>query len=263
MKREQFIEKCGSDDFYFSDRTHVSCSMLKKALKSPKHLKDYLDKPSFTTPAMTFGSAFHCLLLEPEKFNNQFYILDLNQRPNKDMTMAAGVNKKWKESELSIAKDLGKSIISEADLDKLDLMIESVMQHDEIRQYLKESKREVPNAWEINGIKCKGKFDLLAFDYIADFKTTAELKGISKFGYDCKDHDYDMQAAFYCDSMGLDQFKFIVVSKKDPYNVAVYDASEEFLARGRAKYMEALDIYDKYFLSCDEEISSYLEKGTL
>ena len=72
-----------------------------------------------------------------------------------------------------------------------------------------------------------------------------------------------MQAAFYCDALGLDQFKFIVVGKEDPYNVALYDVSPEFLEFGRRKYHYALDLYEKYFLSCDEEIDSYIEEGTL
>ena len=72
-----------------------------------------------------------------------------------------------------------------------------------------------------------------------------------------------MQAAFYCDGLGLDQFQFIIVGKNNPHDVGLFDVSPEFLESGRRKYLYALDLYEKYFLSCEENIDSYIEEGIL
>jgi exodeoxyribonuclease VIII len=264
VTRLRFLENLENDNYYYADTTHVSCSMLKHLLKSPIHLRNYLENPPPSTPAMTFGSAFHCLILEPEKFNENFFILDTNERPEKDKTMASKANKQWKAITYSKAKAKNQSVITLDELDLIDSMTESLVNHEEVNKYLSECQREKPIAWSWNNeISCKGKVDLLAFDYLADIKTTAEFGGIDKFRYDCKKYHYDMQAAFYCDAMNLDQFKFIVVGKNAPHDVGVFDVSPEFLEAGRRKYRYALDLYDKYFISCTSSIDKYLETGTL
>lgn len=265
--KDQFIEKLKDDSFYYSDKSHVSCSMLKHLLKSPIHLQMYLDNPPPSTPAMAFGSALHCLLLEPEKFNDGFYIYDTKHRPEKDKTMASKANKEWKAKQIRTSYAKNQILITSEDLDKIDDMISSMTKHDDVNKILATCEKEKAIAWSniVNDstIDCKGKIDLATFDYIADVKTTAEFGGIDKFRYDCKKYHYDMQAAFYCDALGLDQFKFIVVGKNAPYDVGIFDISPEFLESGRQKYKYALSQYEKYFISCAKNIDNYIEKGTL
>ena len=261
---KKFTESLADDKVYFADKTHVSCSMLKNLLKSPADFRAYLDSPPEATPAMTFGSAFHCMALEPHKFNDQFYILDTELRPEKEKGMTSTINKKWKMVELSHAQSVGKSIISVKDLDKIDAMCMSLFHHPKVMELISQAEKEQAVTWTTDkGIKCKGKLDLKSFDFIADIKTTAEFGGLDKFKYDCKKYHYDMQAAFYSDAVGLDQFKFIVIGKNFPYNVGIFDVSPEFLESGRQKYKYTLEMYDKYFVSCTEEIDSYIEEGTL
>lgn len=263
----KFLESLADDKVYYADKTHVTCSMLKHLLKSPAHLKSYLDNPPESTPAMVFGSAFHCMVLEPDNFNDRFYILDTDLRPEKEKTMTSKINKTWKLEEIEHAKIQEKQIITILDLNKIDSMCESLFAHKDVVGILNQSKKETAITWDWNEglskIKCKGKLDLQSFDFIADIKTTASFGGLEKFRYDCKNYNYDMQAAFYCDALGLDQFKFIVIGKDYPFSVGVFDVSHEFLEAGRRKYQYALELYEKYFLSCTENIDSYIEKGTL
>lgn len=263
-KQERFNEKLLDDNFYYSDKTHVSCSMLKHLLKSPAHLENYLKNPPKSTPAMVFGSAFHCMVLEPNKFNDNFYILDVNLRPEKEKGMTSKINKAWKAEELTYASAANKEIITMDELEKIELMCASLFKHPKVAKLISESQKEEPISWStVDGIKCKGKLDLKSFDFIADIKTTAEFGGIDKFKYDCKKYNYDMQAAFYSDALFMDQFKFIVIGKNYPYDVAIYDVSPEFLEAGRAKYTYALEMYDKYFVSCTDQVSDYMETGVL
>ena len=265
----KLLESFRDDKIYYADSSHVTCSMLKYLLKSPAHLRSYLENRQESTPAMVFGKAFHCLALEPEKFNDKFYLFDPDLRPEKEKGMTSKINKAWKQEELKLAELEGKDLITGDELDKIDRMCNSLFNHKKVRDLLNTSKREQPFIWHINRMHCKdiinakGKVDLQSFDFIADIKTTAEFGGIDKFKYDCKKYHYDMQAAFYCDALGLDQFKFIVVGKQEPHSVGIYDVSPEFLESGRRKYLYALDLYEKYFLSCDEEIDSYIEEGIL
>ena len=265
----KLLESFRDDKIYYADSSHVTCSMLKYLLKSPAHLRSYLENREKSTPAMVFGSAFHCMALEPENFNERFYIFDTNLRPEKEKGMTSKINKAWKQEELKLAELEDKQLITADDLDKIDRMCNSLFNHKRVRSLVEQSKREQPFIWHINRMHCKdivnakGKVDLQSFDFIADIKTTAEFGGIDKFKYDCKKYHYDMQAAFYCDALGLDQFKFIVIGKEDPHSVGIYDVSPEFLESGRRKYHYALDLYEKYFLSCEENIDSYIEEGIL
>ena len=268
-KAQKFLKSLSDDKVYYADKTHVTCSMLKYLLKSPAHLQMYLDNPPKSTPAMTFGSAFHCMVLENDKFNDRFYILDTNLRPDKDKGMTSKLNKAWKAEEIKFAKDNDKEMVTYEDLEKIEAMSNSMLKHPEVVNIINTCQKEQAFTWPINKMHCKdiidakGKIDLKSFDFIADIKTTAEYGGIDKFKYDCKKYHYDMQAAFYCDALGLDQFKFIVVGKDYPHSVGVFDVSEEFLAAGRSKYLYALDLYEKYFLSCDDQISDYMDTGVL
>lgn len=265
----KFLESLQDDKVYYADKTHVTCSMLKHLLKSPAHLRSYLDNPPKSTPAMVFGSAFHCFTLEPDKFNDRFYILDTNLRPEKEKGMTSKINKTWKSEELDHAKAQDKEIITMDELSKIESMCDSLFSHEYVVDIVKQCKREQAITWPNNRmhcldiIQCKGKLDLQSFDFIADIKTTAEFGGIDKFKYDCKKYHYDMQAAFYCDGLGLDQFKFIVIGKEYPHSVGIFDVSPEFLESGRRKYLYALDLYEKYFLSCSENVDSYIDVGTL
>ena len=52
----------------------VSASLLKQIAKSPAHAKAYLSQQQEPTAAMLFGTAFHCAVLEYEKFTQQYAV---------------------------------------------------------------------------------------------------------------------------------------------------------------------------------------------
>ena len=43
----------------------------------------------------------------------------------------------------------------------------------------------------------------------------------------------------------------------------LYTMCPEFLEAGRAKYIYALEMYNKYFVSCTDQVSDYMETGVL
>lgn len=62
---------------YHAEKRFISKHMLDLVADSPQKFRAAMDaEPEEPTPAMKFGSAFHTLVLEPEKFWEQYYLLD-------------------------------------------------------------------------------------------------------------------------------------------------------------------------------------------
>ena len=61
-----------TDDNYYQDREYISASMVKQALQGSKKQFDYAMNNSLETEAMLAGSAFHSMILEPDKFDSEY-----------------------------------------------------------------------------------------------------------------------------------------------------------------------------------------------
>ena len=55
-----------------------------------------------------------------------------------------------------------------------------------------------------------------------------------------------MQAAFYCDMLGVENFKFIAVETNYPYSVEVYTLSDDMIEQGRKAWKRAFDDWKIY-----------------
>ena len=54
----------------------IGHSGIVKMLKSPAHLREYLDHPHQPTPAMAFGTAVHTYVLEQDRFAEEFVVAE-------------------------------------------------------------------------------------------------------------------------------------------------------------------------------------------
>ena len=66
------------------------------------------------------------------------------------------------------------------------------------------------------------------------------------FKRDIYKYAYHLQAAFYIDQLGINNFKFIAVQNTYPYTVEVYTLSNELLERGRNAWKQAFKDYEIY-----------------
>lgn len=96
------------------------------------------------------------------------------------------------------------------------------------------------------GIELKCRVDrFLQNGMLLDVKSTADASP-SAFPKSCYNYGYALQAAHYMHTVELATgdapagFGFIVVEKAPPYAVAVYRASDDFLAYGRNQHRELL-----------------------
>ncbi len=237
----------------------LSKSSLDKINKSIDH---YFMEPDPETTAMQVGSAFHTVILEPEKFHEEYICgpVDCDKRTS------AG-KKAWNELQEDNPK---KVILGVSDWDMIHYMKESLSRHNLASDMLKldEGYAEETIMWndeELNTLM-KGRTDFrnLSRKAIIDLKSTRDSTP-DKIEKDLWSTDlrYHLQAAIYTDgirSILKDQrweFYFIYVEKKPPYGVQVVKIPDNALNVGRIQYRE--NIID--LLKWLDRASSYIQEG--
>jgi hypothetical protein len=220
----------------------VGHSALLHILRSPAHYRALTEQPPEPTPAMTFGSAVHAALLEPESFDARFAVAPEFDRRTKDGRAAAA---EWE------AANAGKTPLTETQRAAIDRIIASVRAHAGAARLLSRGAAELSAFWrdEETGIQCKCRPDYVHGwptepRTLVDLKTTQNASSAA-FAKTIATLGYDVQAAFYVDGAQRllhrhVNFVFVVVEVTPPYAAACYEASHSLLAVGRAKYRAAL-----------------------
>ena len=242
-----------NQDNYYEDKSHITNSMLGWLNESPAYFKSQLESQSTSTDAMIFGSAFHCKVLEPEKFDNLYYVI-----PKIDKRTKAG--KEAFSKHISEAGD--KIIISTEQYSKILGMEEAVNNNETMKELFSSNTAvtESVNSWtekirddndETHVIKCKSLIDLRrdSDNLVVDLKTTSSVKAftssIKKFGY-------DRQAAYYLRGLIANKlvspnarFVFAVVEKQSPYERAMFELDQSVLEIANEKIDHLLGVYQK------------------
>lgn len=231
-------------DPYF-DIPAMSNSALKEFKKSPKHYQWYLDNPTVATEAMRLGTAAHILILEADKFKSHYNILDLNERPDKDMTMGAKANKVWLNEFNDLTAKEDKEVITIEQFECVERMRDAVHENEFARDLLLDAQNEFEKVilWEENEIKCKGKVDIKNPAFKVDLKTTTDASA-GAFQRAVWNMEYYRQAGMYTDGYGSRvPFFFIAVEKTAPFGVAVYKCSEDLIDYGIQEYKDLIAQY--------------------
>tara|TARA_B110000238_G_scaffold159742_1_gene173314 strand:+ start:882 stop:1655 length:774 start_codon:yes stop_codon:yes gene_type:complete len=257
MKEEDILSqeiKFLDDDVYYADRKYLTNSMLGKLGKSPQHLREYFEGVGESSPALTFGKAFHTTILEPGKVDSDIAIFDGKTRRGKV----------WDEFVLD---NEGKTIISVSEWNAINQMSDIIYSNDVAATFLMKSHKESVRIWETGGVKCKGKADMVIIDdngdkILIDIKTTQDCS-LDAFRRSSMKYGYDRQAAWYLDGFGATDFWFVVIEKASPYRLAIYQASDEFIGAGRLKNNALLNKYKEFFIDKSSSIDDYYFKGLL
>lgn len=257
------------------DLVHVSPALLEWSRAAP------VDDEAKT--AVDLGSAFHCLLLEPERFDAE-YVADFSPPSGALVTVedikgaltTRGIAHKSNASKAALTKLLldsdpdapvtdalhaewragvnGRIVLSPAEMRKLQLMRDSVMAHPFARKLL-EARGDVERChyWEDarTGELCRARMDktIPALGMILDLKTTADLP---RFSNSIREYRYHVQDTFYSDGYEATlgelprAFVFLVVSTtRDRYRypVRLFSLTQIDRSIGRAEYRADLDIY--------------------
>lgn len=238
------------NEVYHANRTHVSSSVLKTALKDMDEFKRvYIDgeesKPFGNKLALDFGSYIHALILEPHLIEEEFAFWE-------GTVMREDDKEEWEQ----FKKDNeGKIIIFNDQVEHGKKLLENFYK----KEIIWEGKPVLLNTLFVGGAAeetCCAKMDgvdvKVRFDYrngkrffINDIKTTSsKIKTRKDVEKVCATYEYDLSAALYCDVVekitgNAHDFYFTFISKKDGGST-IWKASEAMLERGRAKYKEAL-----------------------
>ena len=239
------LKKLENDEHYYGEfgKQYLSNSDISTLLTNPLAL----GKQQAPRPAFLVGGYFHTAILEPDKLN-RFKIIDATTRNTK----------KYKE-----ISD-GEICLLQHEVDKIQLMTETMMSNDVCRDLIKPVLAEVdyeePRVGKIFDNMWKGKADIINHDekLVIDLKTTAD---IDKFRWSASKYNYDSQAYIYSTLFGYEMI-FIVIDK-ETRQVGIFDCSPEFYKRGEEKVRQASAAYDLFYKTEDFDHNQYLINKTL
>jgi len=195
--------------------------------KSWKHFKTVKVEE---TEALIFGRAFHCFILENDKFDSLYVVapekLDLRKTADKAI---------WAELEAS-----GKTILRHEKFEDMKKMRDSLEAHPMAKKILYRSENEGAYTAEIDGVLCKCKVDLINHGFVFDLKTCLDASP-EGFRLSVGQRKYHRQAAFYSDilernGIAVEAFIFVAIEKTAPYNVGVYKMDLPSIDVGRTDY---------------------------
>ena len=224
----------------YLDIPAINWSSLKAMHISPLNYRYWQENPSPDKPAYALGRATHTAVLEPVEFNDRY------------ATYEGVRNKKHKKYQEFMEENQGKEILSQPEWDQIWTMADAVDAHPMARSLLTGGDAEVNLEWTdpVTGLACKGRADYLT-DRVVDLKTAREVDP-RRFSRAVSDYLYHGQLAYYHDGLGYwanEQGQgatpmapiIIAVQSQPPYDVAVYQMTDEAMDAGRNLYRSLLD----------------------
>lgn len=195
------------------------------------------------SPSITLGSAVHKLVLEPEKFNDDYIIEDFEGAElNKN-------SKAYKEAKAKWLDSVGdREILSIGLFEQVTKMARNIKAI--AGGLLQGGVAEQAFFSEFDGIpvKCKADYYIESAGVVIDLKTTKSIKDFKK---SILEYGYGTQSAFYTDLISslnkrAERFVFILVETTAPYMVSVQEMSFESIEEGRTIYSEYLQTWKEY-----------------
>jgi len=252
-----------NDDNYYDDKTYITNSMLTMLDESPGKMQDYLDKKErLVINAFQIGDAVHKGVLEPEKYAG-IITWSQDMLPQPEKTLRTKENAIWLAKFRASHQD--SIVLSSKDHDQVEGMIESLTNKPKTLELLSDANYEQIALKFVQDVPMKSKGDIVRNDKtLVDIKTTANIN-IHAFAESCAKYGYYRQAALYSYMFNCTKFSFLCVEKKPPYQVAIYEVSEQKLKEGWQDILRLINRYKKYFLEqpTSNQISQYIIEGTL
>jgi exodeoxyribonuclease VIII len=223
----------------------LNWSTLKLLHTSPLLYRWRLDHPEPDKDAYRVGRAFHCAVLEPDRWRAQYRL-----QPNfGDLrtTAAKCAKADWLETLPADA-----IVLPASEYRDVEMAAAAVREHRVARQLLTGGQAEVCVTWSDpeTGLACKGRLDLLKPDGVVDLKSAREI-GPRRFSRAVGEYLYAAQLVYYwdgCVAAGLlpaeSQRPVIVAAEvTEPYDVGVYRLHETAVEAGRRLYRRLLTLW--------------------
>ena len=223
-----------SNDIYHSHDS-ISASGLKIIHK--KSVYHLINQQFKETPAMALGTAVHQAILEPHDFHDIYHVIEKIDKRTK-------AGKEEYQKQIDLAK--GKIIIEDDIHEIIKSILGDFRQNDLAQKYCK-GEIELSHYTQYEGIDVRVRPDVInhVSDFITDVKTCQD-NSPQAFKRDVYNWCYHLQAAFYMDMCGINNFRFIACTTKYPYTVEVYTLDEKDIEFGRMAYKNAFKQWKKY-----------------
>jgi hypothetical protein len=244
--KEEILAQMYDDTFYYGHlgKHALSSSSLKMILKSPKTYRNVIKygDSNGDSPALAAGKLAHWMVLEPHKID-ELHFVDASTKNTK-------IYKEAKEQygEVFLTKEKSAA----------ERLTDAIFRNEAALQLLTDSEFEVPEIAMIEGLPFRGKADIIQGDTIIDYKTTAEL---SSFKWSADKYGYDLQAYMYLRLFNKKKFTFLVIDKAST-DIGIFETTDEFIARGEQKFIQAVDNY-KYFFQDGNDLDQYVMRAIL
>lgn len=187
------------------------------------------------------GQALHTLVLEPDFFNDRFYVA-------KEMDRRTKVGKEAYQAMMIEAGS--KLLLTKEQYEQVSQMALNVREHPMFKKAFKAGSIEHSLLWKDEETKAylRSRPDFYCNLFILDLKTS-KCAAPDAFARSIINYSYHMQAALACDGLttltgepyeSVIQF---VVEKEPPYLVANYLITDAAIELGRAQYKRAAQKY--------------------
>jgi len=221
----------------------VGHSALDEFRASRKRYKArYIDKTLVTEPteAMTLGSLFHTMTVEPHRTDELYAVAPVCDRRTKDGKAA------WAEF---CSNSIGKTVVAADTFKQASDMVAALFANDTARELIESAGPvEESQFWVCpeTGLQCKSRPDKQVSDiaFLVDLKSCVDATPAG-FAKSAASYGYDRQAAWY--SWGHEllhgvrpNFVFIAVEKNAPFEVGIYELSSADTDRAREQNRSAL-----------------------
>jgi exodeoxyribonuclease VIII len=210
--------------------------------ESPRHFKRYLEQRGSMRPSvdMLRGSMFHTLLLEPENFDRDYFVMpefDARTKEGKAIRDDALLQKGDRE-------EVPSSVYEEA-----KGMAMSVAAHKPSVDLLLGARREVSIFFRcaFSGLSMKARVDAISGSKMIEVKSARSVKP-SAFERQAYDLNYDLSLYHYMlainQAYGFDivsEYYFLACENYEPYVPQCFKASELLIESGHDKWVEAVN----------------------
>jgi hypothetical protein len=243
--KEELLDNMYDDSFYYGylGKNALSSSSIKTLLSSPKTYYFTTKYGSAESQALRDGRLFHTMILEPNKLDDIIFV-----------EAATKASKEYK-----LAKETGKEVYTQTEKKAAERLCDALLRNEAVKEYLTKAEFEVPQIAMIDGVPIRAKADILKGNTIIDLKTTT---GIKDFRYSADKYSYDLQAWLYKEMFGVDNFVFIVIDKGS-LDIAIFECSDEFYAKGKAKFEQGVSNYKHFFQTEGVDLDQYVLRGVL
>jgi len=252
-------------DYYTAKLDEPSNSMLSEFRRSPLAYYDAVTNGrDLETRTMSYGRAFHCALLEPERFRSQYVTIPQGKLTSNaakldwlsecaellavDLSaVPLGKADEMRRDVSVAARSVGIEVISDEDLETLRAQVGSLNrpEHADARKLIAMAQAEVEIHWERGALRPKAKLDLVIPEHrvILDIKTTDDAdpdefrRSVYGYGYDFQEAQYRMAAAAKFGDGDADEwdFAFLLAGKKRPYHWSWVQLDDEDQVRAHLR----------------------------